>query len=259
MIYRMKELFEYRYMIYSMVKRDLRGRYQKSVLGVLWAFLFPLFQIAIYTFVFGVIFPSSIENYYIYLTAGIVPWTFFNDSLIQGSGSIIGGSNLVTKIYFPREVLPIAAVTAKFVNMLLAFIIVFLFVIGGGVGINPMVIWYLPCVMIMEYILCVGFAVLFSAITVYIRDMEYIVGILLMAWIWGTPIMYDMARLPQWVKTILLCNPMTSVVQSYHAVLYYKKMPDSIYTIIGWAAAIAAFVIGEMVFARVEGDFAEEL
>ncbi|WP_026664685.1 ABC transporter permease [Butyrivibrio sp. FC2001] len=259
MFYRIKELIEYRYMIYSMVKRDLRGRYQKSVLGILWAFLFPLFQIGIYTFVFGVIFPSTIENYYIYLTAGIVPWTFFNDSLIQGAGSIIGGSNLVTKIYFPREVLPIAAVTAKFVNMLLAFIIVFLFVIGGGVGINPLVIWYLPFVMLMEYVLCVGFAVFFSAVTVYIRDMEYIVGILLMAWIWGTPIMYDMDKLPQWVKTILLCNPMTSVIQSYHAILYYKKMPDLNYTIIGWAAAIAAFVLGELIFAAVEGDFAEEL
>ncbi len=256
---RLREIFEYRYMIYSMVKRELRGRYQKSVLGMLWALLFPLFQIAIYTFVFGVIFPSSIDNYYIYLTAGIVPWTFFNEAVGQGAGCIITGSNLVTKIYFPREVLPIAAVTAKFVNMLLGFVIVFLFTIAGGVGINPMVIWYLPLIMLAEYIMCVGFTLFFSSVTVYLRDMEYMVGILMMAWIWGTPIMYSMDNLSPLVRTILLCNPMTSIIESYHAVLFYKTLPSSIYVIITWVSALLILLLGELVFAHVEGDFAEEL
>ncbi|WP_035796896.1 ABC transporter permease [Butyrivibrio sp. MB2005] len=259
MISRLKEIIEYKDMIYSMVKRELRGRYQKSALGMLWALLFPLFQIAIYTFVFGVIFPSSIENYYIYLTAGIVPWTFFSEAVGQGAGCIVNNSNLATKIYFPREVLPISAVLAKFINMLLAFVIVFLFIVIGGVGINPAAIWFLPIVMIAEFILCLGFTLLFSAITVYIRDMEYIVGILMMAWIWGTPIMYSMDNLQPIVKVILLCNPMTSIVQSYHAVLYYKQLPDTLYTAITWGSAIIILVIGELVFAHLEGDFAEEM
>ena len=258
-MHRIREVIEYRDMIYSMVKRELRGRYQKSVLGMLWALLNPLFQIAIYTFVFGVIFPSSIENYYIYLTAGIVPWTFFSEAVGQGAGCIVSNANLATKIYFPREVLPVSAVTAKFVNMLLSFVVVFLFIIVGGVGINPLVIWFLPVIMIAEYILCLGFTLLFSAITVYLRDMEYITGILMMAWIWGTPIMYSMDNLQPAVKTILLCNPMTSVVQSYHAVLYYKQLPDLMYTAITWISAIVILLIGELVFARLEGDFAEEM
>ncbi|WP_196805185.1 ABC transporter permease [Butyrivibrio sp. AD3002] len=242
-----------------MVKRELRGRYQKSVLGMLWALLNPLFQIAIYTFVFGVIFPSSIDHYYIYLTAGIVPWTFFSEAVGQGAGCIVNNSNLATKIYFPREVLPISAVTAKFVNMLLAFVIVFLFILAGGVGINPMVIWFLPIIMIIEYVICLGFTLLFSSITVYLRDMEYIVGILMMAWIWGTPIMYSMDNLDPSIKTLLLCNPMTSVVQSYHAVLYYKQLPESTYITIMLISAVVLLIVGELVFARLEGDFAEEM
>ena len=256
---RIREIIEYRDMIYSMVKRELRGRYQKSVLGMLWALLNPLFQIAIYTFVFGVIFPSSIESYYIYLTAGIVPWTFFSEAVGQGAGCIVNNSNLATKIYFPREVLPISAVTAKFINMLLSFVIVFLFILASGVGISLRVIWFLPVIMIIEYVICLGFTLLFSSITVYLRDMEYIVGILMMAWIWGTPIMYSMDNLKPLVKKILLCNPMTSVVQSYHAVLYYRQIPESKYIIIMLASAVGILILGEIVFAHLEGDFAEEM
>ena len=97
MIKRMKEIYEYRDMIYSLVKRELRGRYQKSVLGMLWTLLNPFFQIVIYTFVFTIIFPSSIENYYIYLMTGIIPWNFFSEALGQGAGSVVANADM-TKI-----------------------------------------------------------------------------------------------------------------------------------------------------------------
>ena len=124
MINRMKEIYEYRDMIYSLVKRELRGRYQKSVLGMLWTLLNPFFQIVIYTFVFTIIFPSSIENYYIYLMTGIIPWNFFSEALGQGAGSVVANADMTKKIYFPREILTISSVTAKFVNMLLGFVVV---------------------------------------------------------------------------------------------------------------------------------------
>ena len=129
MVQRMKEIYEYRDMIYSLVRRELRGRYQKSVLGMLWTFINPFFQILIYTLVFTLIFPSSIENYYIYLMTGIIPWTFFSEALGQGAGSIVGNADMTKKIYFPREVLTISSVTAKFVNMILGFVVIFIFLI----------------------------------------------------------------------------------------------------------------------------------
>lgn len=258
MIRRIKEIYEYRDMVFSLVKRELRGRYQKSVLGMLWTFLNPFFQIIIYTFVFTVIFPSSIENYYIYLMTGIIPWNFFSEALGQGAGSVVSNAEMTKKIYFPREVLTIASVTAKFVNMMLAFIVVFVFLIFSKVGIS----WHLlllPVIMLEQYFIALGFTLFFSAITVYLRDMEYIVGVLLMAWIWATPIMYSVETLDPRIARLLLINPMTSIVMSYHNLLYYHNVP-TLLTILGLLAiGLCLLLIGEAVFVRLEGNFAEEL
>ena len=119
MFARVKEILNYKDMINSMVKRELRGRYQKSVLGFLWSFISPLCQIAVFTIVFTYVFPNNIPNYYIYLMTGMIPWQFFSDSISQGASSVVQNASLATKIYFPREVLPVSCVTAKFVNLLL--------------------------------------------------------------------------------------------------------------------------------------------
>ncbi len=256
---RIIEVFEYRDMIYSMVKRELRGRYQKSVLGMFWTLLNPLFMIAIYTFVFQVIFHNPIKNYYVYLAVGIIPWTFFSESVGQGASSIVANANLATKIYFPREVLPISAVTAKFINMLLGYVIVFLFILFGGVGIAIQTVWILPAIMIAEYILCLGLTLFFSAITVYLRDMEYLVGILMMAWIWATPIMYTLDGLSPMIVNLLRVNPMTNVIMCYHDILYYKQLPSISLICVTLITSIIILVIGEIVFAKLEGNFAEEM
>ena len=259
MIQRAKDIYEYRDMVFSLVKRELRGRYQKSVLGMLWTFLNPLCQIVIYTLVFSVIFENNMENYYIYLTVGMIPWTFFSEALGQGPGSIVSNADMTKKIYFPREVLTISSVTAKFVNMLLSFVIVFLFLFISGIGVNPIVLPMLIPVMIAEYLVALGFTLFFSAITVYLRDMEYIVGVLLMAWIWATPIMYTLDGRSPIVINILKINPMTNIILAYHDILYYKAMPSI--TAIGLVllVGIILLLIGEMVFVRLEGNFAEEL
>ena len=255
---KMKEIWDYRDMVYSLVKRELRGRYQKSVLGMLWTFLNPFFQIVIYTFVFTIIFPSSIENYYIYLMTGIIPWNFFTEALGQGAGSVVCNADMTKKIYFPREILTIASVTAKFVNMLLAFIPIFLFIIFSPVGLSWHVL-LLPLVWLTEYIIALGFTLFFASVTVYLRDMEYIVGVLLMAWIWATPIMYALDYLPPIVGKLLLLNPMTLVISSYHNLLYYHQMPTMLTLFGSLLEGIVLLIIGEIIFARLEGNFAEEL
>ena len=258
MIERIRTIYDYRDMIYSLVRRELRGRYQKSVLGMLWTFLNPFFQIVIYTIVFTLIFPSNIENYYIYLMTGIIPWNFFTEALGQGAGCIVCNSDMTKKIYFPREVLTIASVTAKFVNMLLASVVVFGFLVFSHVGIS----WHLllvPAVMLAEYLLALGLALFFSAVTVYLRDMEYIVGVLLQAWIWATPIMYAIDAIPAFVGHILLLNPMTLVITSYHNLLYYHQLPTALTWIGMYTFGIIILLIGEVVFTHLEGNFAEEL
>ena len=140
MLQNMHEIYEYRDMIHSLVKRELRGKYEKSVLGFLWAFLGPLFQILIYSVVFTLVFHNNMPNYYIFLMSGMLPWTFFSDSLAQGTGSIVYNAEMVKKIYFPREVLVIGEVRAKLVNMLLSFIVMAGFILISGVGFSIQIV-----------------------------------------------------------------------------------------------------------------------
>ena len=216
----LKEIYEYRDMVGSLVKRELRGKYEKSVLGFLWSFLSPMFQILIYNLVFTHIFQNNMPNYYIYLMSGILTWTFFSDSLAQGTGAIVYNAEMVKKIYFPREVLVISEVTAKLVNMLLSFIVMAVFLVISGVGFSVQLI-VLPVVIIIEYIMCLGFSLIVSSVTVYLRDLEYVVNVILMAWIWGTPIMYAIDGIQDpLMRRLLFINPMTSVISCYHYIFY---------------------------------------
>lgn len=259
MINHLKEIYMYRDMIYSLVRRELRGRYKGSVLGFLWTYINPLCQIIVYSIVFRIVFKVNIDKFYLYLIIGMMPWTFFNSSVQGGSTCIRAQSDMVKKIYFPREVIPISYVTSTFINMLLSFIIVFLAVFVSGYGINVHVILYLPLIMIIQYFFVLGIAFFVSAITVYFRDLEQIVGVILMAWIYATPIMYNMEYVPEQYRQLVVLNPMTPIVEIYHQLLYYRITPTHNYWVIAIAAAIFSCVIGVITFEKLTEGFAEEL
>ncbi|EKC79708.1 ABC-2 type transporter, partial [human gut metagenome] len=172
----LKEMYEYREMIFSLVKKDLRGRYKGSVLGFMWTFINPLLQLLVFTLVFSIIMRANYEQYYLFLFVALVPWMFFGSSVQDGSTCIMRESNMVKKIYFPREVIPISTVTSAFINMILTFVVVFIVLLISGRGINLVALLYLPVVMIVEYILCLGIGLIVSALTVYLRDLQYILG-----------------------------------------------------------------------------------
>ena len=133
----LKEMYEYREMIFSLVKKDLRGRYKGSMLGFMWTFINPLLQLLVFTLVFSIIMRANYEQYYLFLFVALVPWMFFGSSVQDGSTCIMRESNMVKKIYFPREVIPISTVTSAFINMILTFVVVFIVLIFSGRGINP--------------------------------------------------------------------------------------------------------------------------
>ena len=186
----LKSLYEYRQMIFSLVHKELRGKYKASVLGFAWTFVNPLLQLAVYTLVFSTILRADIKDYYIFLFVALVPWMFFNSSIVGGSTSVVDSGDMVKKIYFPREVLPIAYVTSAFVNMILVFLAVFGVLIVSGYGVNLRALIYLPIIMIVEFILALGFAFIAAALDVYFRDLVYILSIVTMAWQYVTPVMY---------------------------------------------------------------------
>ena len=254
-----REIIDYKDMIGSLVKRELRGKYEKSVLGFLWSFLSPLFQILIYNIVFTQVFHNDIPNYYIYLMTGLLPWTFFSDSIIQGTGAVVYNAEMVKKIYFPREVLVIGEVTAKLVNMLLSFIVMAVFLLVSGVGFSRHLI-VLPLIIFEEYLLALGFALLVSSATVYLRDLEYVVNVVMMAWIWGTPILYMMNVIdnPVLLK-ILYANPMTSIICSYHYVLFDHIFPSARDIGIPFLEGLVVLVVGYYVFGKLNKRFVEEL
>ncbi len=255
-----KELYAYREMIFSLVRKDLRGRYKGSVLGFLWTFINPLFQLIVYTIAFSFVLSSPVEKYYLYLFVALIPWIFFSSSIQGGSSSILSAKNLVSKIYFPREVIPVSYVTSCFVNMLLTFIIIFIVVIISGVGLNIKAIACLPLIMIVEYLMALGLALLFSAVTVFFRDMEHILSIVTMAWIYLTPVLYpiEMIEDPD-IRRLFYLNPMTSVIIAYRDVLYYARVPELSTLLTAFLFGIASLVIGELVFSRLKRNFAEVL
>lgn len=260
---RLKEIYEYRQMIFRLVRKELRGRYKGSVLGFFWTFLNPLLQLLVYTMVFSVIMRSNIERYYLFLFVALVPWIFFSSSLTGGATSILGSSDMIKKIYFPREVMPIAYVTSAFVNMLLSFLVVFAVLIVTGYGVNPVALLYLPVIMLVEYVLGLGIALLTSALTVFFRDLAYILGIVAMAWQYLTPVMYSQEMveevLPPSLFKIWNLNPMTPVINAYRDILYYQTTPQLSTLAAAIVLGVAILIIGELVFVKLQKGFAEEL
>ena len=276
MIKDLKELYHYRQMVVSLVRKELRGRYKGSVLGFMWTFMNPLLQLMVYTIVFSVILQNTTPRYYLFLFSALVPWMFFSASLTGGSSSVLASKDMVKKIYFPREVMPIAYVTSAFVNMALTFLVVMLvMMVSGqpwdkellltwGSGWNWFALLYLPIVMIIEYMLALGVAMLSSALTVYFRDLEYILGIISMLWMYMCPILYPISMVTEsglWEKygALYMLNPMTPIVVAFRDIFYYGRAPE-LGTLLN-AAALGLFfiVFGYLVFRKLQKGFAEEL
>lgn len=254
-----KEIYEYRTMISSLIKRDLRGRYKGSVLGFAWTFLNPLLQLVVYTIVFSNIMRAGIKDYYLFLFVALIPWIFFGNSVTGGSTCIISQKEMVKKIYFPREVLPIAHVTCQLVNMFFSFIVIAIVLIVTGHGFNGYALLFLPIVVIAEYMLSISIALIVSALTVYLRDLEHMLAIIVMAWQFMTPVMYSIDMVPDSFKKIFYLNPMTPIIEAYRDIFYYKNAPDLGTLLHGFILSLVLLMIGWIVFGRLQKHFAEEM
>ncbi len=254
-----KEIYEYRTMISSLIQRDLRGRYKGSALGFAWTFLNPLLQLVVYTVVFSAIMRAGIEDYYLFLFVALIPWLFFSSSVSGGANCIMAQKEMVKKIYFPREVLPISYVTCQLVNMLLTFIVVFAVLFISGKGISLYACLFLPIVILAEYLLAISITMIASAVTVYLRDMEHILAIVTMAWQFLTPVMYSIDMVPEELRPIFNLNPMTPIIVAYRDIFYYKQAPELETLLHGFLFSVVLLVIGWLIFGNLKKHFAEEM
>ena len=252
-------IYRYREMLINMVRRELRGKYKGSILGFLWTFINPLLQLVVYTIVFSNIMRMGVSNYEIFLFVALIPWMFFSTSVLSGAGSIIYNQSLVTKIYFPREILPLSVVTSNFINMIYCSVIVLAVVLFYHMSLNLEVWFMLPVIAFIEYILVIGIVLIVSALTVYFRDLEHILGIIIMAWQFLTPVMYPESFVPSQYQAILYLNPMTPIIISFRDVLYYGKMPVVENLVYAFLWSLIIFICGFLLFGKLQKDFAEEL
>ncbi len=259
MFARVIEIWNFRDMLYELIHRELRGKYKGSLLGFLWTFVNPLAQIIVYAFFFSQIFRNGIERFYLYLVVSMFPWNAFTGGVMQGLGSIRYQGDLVKKVFFPRQIMPIVYVTVNYINMLISFLIIYGMLLISGWGIDlRLQIWLLPVVLI-AYILTLGLALTLSAVEVYFRDIEHIMSVIIMIWMYVTPIFYRVSNIPEKFVPIFKCNPMLYVIGMYQQVLYYKESPALEYLLRGGLFAVCFWIVGWIVFDRLEKRFAEEL
>lgn len=253
------ELYEYRTMVWSMIRRDLRGRYKGSALGFAWTFLNPLLQLVVYTLVFSTIMRAGIKDYYLFLFVALIPWIFFSTSVSAGASCVMAQKDIVKKIYFPREVLPISHVTCQLVNMLLSMVVVLVVLLLSGKGVNLKAMLYLPSVILAEYLLALSITMIVSAVTVYLRDLEHVLVIITMAWQFLTPVMYSINMVPEQIKPVFNLNPMTPIIVAYRDILYYQKAPKLMTLTQGVIFSFVLLVVGWNVFGHLKKHFAEEM
>ena len=253
-----KELYKYREFLKTSIKKDFRGKYKKSFLGVLWSFLNPLFQFLVYALVFPFILKSGIDNYTMFLIVALMPWTFFNSTVIQSAASIVTNGGIIKKVYFPRAILPISTTTSNLFNFLITGLIVIVALFISGIGIGPS-IFLLPIIIIMQYILQLGISFILSSITVYIRDVEYLMNVFMMLMFYMSPIVYSPDMIPDKFLPLFKLNPMFHIISYYREILYYKQIPDLLSVITMFIVCVIVLILGYLIFKKLEKRFAEEL
>ena len=258
-----QKIYNYRELLKTNVKKEIRGRYKNSILGVMWSFLNPLLQLLVYSVIFGALLTGGSDSYYqqtyyIYVCVALIPWTYFTTAVTQSAFTVIGNGDIIKKVYFPREILPISVVTSGAVNFMISTIIILAFVIFSPVGLS----WYLllyPFILLIQYILLLGISFIVSSITVYFRDLQHFIGIALQLLFYATPILYEATLLPERIRWVLYLNPLTHLIETYRDLFMYHTLPSL--TSVGYLIFITLIVlfIGYAIFKKLEKGFAEEV
>ncbi len=258
------QLFRYRSLIQSLVVRELKARYRGSVLGFFWSFINPLLLLLIYSFVFTVVLPGTrptqLEPYALFMFCGILPWTWFSSSLLESSNVLMSGGNLIKKVLFPAEVLPIVTVLANLVHFFFGLPILVIFLLYYRAPLQAGELVWFPVVVLVQLLLTLGLALIVAALTVHLRDLKDLLANLLTFWFFATPIIYPMNVAPGFAHLLLNLNPFTHLAISYQEVLFY----DGPFGHWKWLLALglasgALFLVGYWVFDRLRDSFAEEV
>jgi lipopolysaccharide transport system permease protein len=257
---KLRELWEYRELVYFFAWRDIKVRYKQTVLGALWAIIQPFFTMVIFSLFFGRLakVPSDGLPYPIFSYAALVPWTFFSNALTQAANSLVLSSNMIKKIYFPRLALPIATVLAGVVDFVLAFVVLLGMMLFYGLVPTLNILW-LPLFLLLALVTSLGVGLWLSAMNVQFRDVHYTIPFLTQAWLFVTPIAYPSSLLSEPWRTLYGLNPMAGVVDGFRWALLGTGTAPGTMTIVSAVVALALFISGAFYFRRMEQSFADVL
>ncbi|MGB2716800.1 MAG: ABC transporter permease [Vicinamibacterales bacterium] len=263
MLHNLARLSRYRGLIQSLVARELKAKYRGSVLGFFWSFINPLLLLLIYSFVFKYLLPAKfqgIDHYELFLFCGLLPWTWFSASLLESSGVLISGGNLIKKVLFPAEILPIVTVLANLVHFLLGLTILAVFLVYYQRPLHLIELAWFPVAVFVQLVLTLGCALLLSALTVHFRDVRDILGHLVTFWFFATPIIYPYLTMQDWQMRLLNLNPFTHLAITYQEILFFEGPVGHWKWLlaVGFASAVF-FLFGYFVFDRLRDTFAEEV
>jgi len=255
---KLKELLEYRELLYFLTWRDIKVRYKQTVIGAAWAIIQPFFTMVVFSLFFGKLakMPSDGIPYPIFSYAALVPWMFFANGLSQSSNSLVGGANLITKVYFPRLVMPISGVVSGAVDFVLAFVILIGMMLFYGI-MPTLSVFYLPFLLLLAFITALGVGLWLSALNVQYRDVRYVVPFLTQFWLFATPVAYPSSLLSEPWRTIYGINPMVGVVEGFRWALLSTATAPGPIVIVSTLASLAILVSGAYYFRRMEKTFAD--
>ncbi|WP_026884433.1 ABC transporter permease [Clostridium akagii] len=262
------EIYMSKELLINLTTKELKLKYRNSVLGFFWSLLNPIMMMAVYTFAFTYIMPNTTPNYTVALLAALLPWNFFSAAVQGSTTSIVSNANLIKKVYFPREIIPLSIIFSNFVSFIITLSILFAAMAIDHIKIGWVILLY-PVVLVLLLGLSIGLSYFLSALNVLYRDISHFVEIFFMLWMYLTPVIYTYATVAnrmaafgkkgQLMQIAFLMNPMTLVVESGRDLLLYHTMPPLWYLIALLVIDVLLIVIGNKVFRKIEEKFAEEI
>ncbi len=253
----LRELWAYRELLFFLAWRDVKVRYKQTALGVAWAVLQPLLAMVVFTLVFGRLakVPSDGIPYPLFSYAALLPWTFFANAVTSSGTSIVGSAQLITKVYFPRLIIPGAAVAATLVDFAIALLLLAALMIAYGAGVGPTVL-LVPPLVLLTLILALGVGAWTAAMTVRYRDFRHALPFAMQIWLFATPVIYPSSLVPPAWRPLLMLNPLTGIIDGYRAALFGRPL-DGASLAVATIISLGALWLGARTFRRMERTFAD--
>ncbi len=251
-------LYQYRELLAAWTMRIIRARYQQSILGGFWAILQPVATAVIFTTVFSYFLKVDTGEipYVIFAYSALVPWMMFSSSITDMSDAIVSNMNLVAKIFFPRDILVVAALFARLMDFLIAYILLIVLMVANNLPVFQWSWIFLPPLLLIQLMLALGLGLILSAMNAFYRDIRHLVVLLLQLWLYATPIIYPVTLVPDSILPYYFLNPMAGVIQGYRSVLFGGGPPDDT-IFISAAVSLVVLTVGFFIFKRVEHRFAD--